>query len=147
MAADPHAPPLSGRRRTWAFSVVAIAFVMDLLDVTIVNVALPSIGQALGAGAAHSAWIVAGYALAFAVLLVLGGRLGDLLGHRRLFLWGVAAFTAASLACGLAPGAELRELRQHAPLVRDGEIFETHRANPANPSPSPAMLRRCNRAG
>lgn len=106
MAAEPHAPPLSGRRRTWAFSVVAIAFVMDLLDVTIVNVALPSIGQALGAGAAHSAWIVAGYALAFAVLLVLGGRLGDLLGHRRLFLWGVAAFTTASLACGLAPGAD-----------------------------------------
>jgi len=97
--------PLSGRRRTWAFAIVAIAFVMDLLDVTIVNVALPSIGQALHAGPAHVAWIVAGYALAFAVLLVVGGRLGDLFGHRTMFLWGVGSFTLASAACGLAGSA------------------------------------------
>lgn len=100
-------PPLTGRRRTWAFAVVAMAFVMDLLDVTIVNVALPSIGHALQAGPAHIAWIVAGYALAFAVLLVVGGRLGDLAGHRSMFLWGVASFTVASLVCGVAPTAEL----------------------------------------
>lgn len=100
------APPLTGRRRTLAFTVVAIAFVMDLLDVTIVNVALPAIGQALQASAAHAAWIVAGYALAFAVLLILGGRLGDLLGHRTMFLWGVGSFTLASLACGLAWSAD-----------------------------------------
>lgn len=105
-AGPPAAPPLSGRRRTWAFTVVAIAFVMDLLDMTIVNVALPSIGHALQAGAAQLAWMVAGYALAFAVLLVVGGRLGDLAGHRTMFLWGVASFTVASLACGLAPTAD-----------------------------------------
>ncbi|MFO1340481.1 MAG: MFS transporter [Burkholderiaceae bacterium] len=97
---------LTGRRRTWVFAIVAIAFVMDLLDVTIVNVALPSIGQALQASAAHMAWIVAGYALAFAVLLVIGGRLGDLYGHRSMFLWGVGSFTLASLACGLAGSAD-----------------------------------------
>lgn len=96
---------LTGRRRTWAFVIVAIAFVMDLLDVTIVNVALPAIGQALQAGTAQVAWIVAGYALSFAVLLVIGGRLGDLVGHRTMFLWGVASFTLASLACGLATSA------------------------------------------
>ena len=98
-------PQLTGRRRTWAFAVVAIAFVMDLLDVTIVNVALPSIGQALQAGATQVAWIVAGYALSFAVLLVIGGRLGDLHGHRTMFLCGVGSFTLASLACGLATSA------------------------------------------
>lgn len=96
---------LSPRRRTLAFVVVAIAFVMDLLDVTIVNVALPGIGQALQASGAQVAWIVAGYALAFAVLLVVGGRLGDLYGHRTMFVWGVASFTVASLACGLATTA------------------------------------------
>lgn len=103
VASDP--PPLTGRRRTWAFAVVVIAFVMDLLDVTIVNVALPAIGQALQAGAAQVAWLVAGYALSFAVLLVVGGRMGDLFGHRRMFLWGVASFTVASLGCGLATSA------------------------------------------
>lgn len=99
------APALAGRRRTWAFAVVAVAFVMDLLDVTIVNVALPAIGQSLHAGAAQVAWFVAGYALAFAALLVIGGRLGDLFGHRTMFLWGVGSFTLASLGCGLAGSA------------------------------------------
>lgn len=99
------AQALAGRHRTWAFVIVAIAFVMDLLDVTIVNVALPAIGQALRAGTAQVAWIVAGYALAFAVLLVVGGRMGDLFGHRTMFLWGVGSFTLASLACGLAGSA------------------------------------------
>lgn len=103
---SPVVPGPQGRRRTLAFAVVAVAFVMDLLDVTIVNVALPAIGQALQATAAQATWVVAGYALAFAVLLVVGGRLGDLLGHRRMFIWGVASFTAASLACGLANTAE-----------------------------------------
>lgn len=97
--------PMSPGRRSLAFAVVAIAFVMDLLDVTIVNVALPGIGQALQASGAQVAWIVAGYALSFAVLLVVGGRLGDLYGHRTMFVWGVASFTLASLACGLATSA------------------------------------------
>lgn len=112
-AAAAHTPP-TGRRRTWAFAVVAMAFVMDLLDVTIVNVALPAIGHALQAGPAQVAWIVAGYALAFAVLLVVGGRLGDLAGHRTMFLWGVASFTVASLVCGVAPTADLLVLARLA---------------------------------
>lgn len=92
----------SPRRRAWAFVVVTLAFVMDLLDVTIVNVALPAIQQGLRAGPSALQWSVAGYALSFAVLLVTGGRLGDSVGYRPMFLGGVAAFTLASLLCGLA---------------------------------------------
>lgn len=115
-ASTPATPlaPLGGRRRTWAFAVVAIAFVMDLLDVTIVNVVLPAIGQALQASAAQVAWLVAGYALSFAVLLVIGGRLGDLHGHRRMFLWGVGSFTLASAGCGLAGSADVLVLARLA---------------------------------
>lgn len=91
------------RRRTLALIAVALAFVIDLLDTTIVNVAVPSIGATLGADKAALEWIVAGYATAFAVLLIVGGRLGDSHGYRRMFLTGIAAFTATSVACGLAP--------------------------------------------
>lgn len=113
-AANNAPPALSGRRRTWAFAIVAMAFVMDLLDVTIVNVVLPAIGQALQASPAQVAWIVAGYALSFAVLLVIGGRLGDLHGHRSMFMWGVASFTLASMACGLAGSANVLVLARVA---------------------------------
>ncbi|HEY0373536.1 MAG TPA: MFS transporter, partial [Amnibacterium sp.] len=94
--------PLLGRRRTAAFAVVALAFVMDLLDGTIVNIAIPSIRADLGASYADVQWLSAGYALAFAVLLITGGRLGDIAGYKRLFLIGVAGFTVASLLSGLA---------------------------------------------
>ncbi|WP_333618554.1 MFS transporter [Dietzia sp.] len=76
---------------------------MSLLDVTIVNIALPSIRDAFDTGAAQLQWIISGYALAFGLLLVTGGRLGDALGRRRLMTIGVAGFTISSLACGLAP--------------------------------------------
>ena len=79
---------------------------MDLLDGTIVNVAAPSIRADLGASLSALQWIAGGYALTFAVGLVTGGRLGDIYGRRRLFLLGVAGFTAASLLCGLAPTSE-----------------------------------------
>jgi len=95
----------SHRRRTLALIAVALAFVIDLLDTTIVNVAIPSIGSTLHAPKAALEWIVAGYATAFAVLLIVGGRLGDSHGYRRMFLTGIAAFTATSVACGLAPDA------------------------------------------
>ena len=88
-----------------AFSMVLAAGFMTLLDVSIVNVALPSMELALGAGADTLQWIVAGYALAFGLTLVAAGRAGDLLGRRRLFLVGLTLFVAASLACGLAPSA------------------------------------------
>ncbi|MEU6824823.1 MFS transporter [Streptomyces atriruber] len=78
---------------------------LSSIDFFIVNVALPSIERDLHASPATLEMVVAGYAVAYAVLLVLGGRLGDTYGRRKLFLWGVAAFGLTSLACGLAPGA------------------------------------------
>ena len=75
---------------------------MIVLDVTIVGVALPSIREDLGFSETSLAWVVNAYLLTFGGFLLLGGRLGDLFGHRRLFLIGIALFTAASLACGLA---------------------------------------------
>ena len=99
------AASFSPRRRTLALIAVALAFVMDLLDTTIINVAIPSIGETLGADKAALEWIIAGYATAFAVLLIVGGRLGDSFGYRRMFLIGIVLFTITSMACGLAPDA------------------------------------------
>ena len=79
---------------------------MIVLDTTIVNVALPAIGEDLGFSQASLAWVVNAYLLTFGGFLLLGGRLGDLFGHRRLFLIGIAIFTIASLACGLANSQE-----------------------------------------
>ncbi|MFE5296933.1 MFS transporter [Streptomyces sp. NPDC056632] len=84
---------------------VLLGAALPLIDFFIVNVALPTIDHDLAAGPALLELVVAGYGLAYAVLLVLGGRLGDLFGRRRLFLVGMAAFGATSLACGLAPDA------------------------------------------
>ncbi|MET9545418.1 MFS transporter [Streptomyces sp. NPDC006627] len=84
---------------------VLLGAALSSIDFFIVNVALPGIERDLHASPATLEMIVAGYAVAYAVLLVLGGRLGDSYGRRRLFLWGVAAFGLTSLACGLAPGA------------------------------------------
>ncbi|MFR0352476.1 MFS transporter [Streptomyces sediminimaris] len=84
---------------------VLLAAALPLVDFFIVNVALPTIGRDLHASESVLELVVAGYGLAYAVLLVLGGRLGDLFGRRRFFLGGMAAFGLTSLACGLAPGA------------------------------------------
>jgi EmrB/QacA subfamily drug resistance transporter len=93
-------------RRWLALAVVLGAVAIDLIDTTIVNVAIPSIQEDLGASAAAIEWIVAGYTLAFAVLLITGGRFGDAFGRKRLFLVGVAGFTAASAIAGLAQTPE-----------------------------------------
>ena len=85
-------------------AVVLAAQFMALLDVFIVNVAVPTIGSELHASGAGLQLVVAGYSIAYAVLLITGARLGDRLGHRRVYLAGLALFTAASLACGLAQG-------------------------------------------
>ncbi len=77
---------------------------MALLDVTIVNVAMPTIGRSLHASGAELQLVVAGYTVSYAMMLITGARLGDLYGRRRMFLAGVAVFTLASLACGVAPG-------------------------------------------
>lgn len=79
---------------------------MDLLDTTIVNVALPTIQKELNASAAQLEWVVSGYVLAFAVLLITGGRLGDIFGRKRVFLIGVAGFTLASVACAAASSGQ-----------------------------------------
>lgn len=89
-------------RRWLGLAVLLLAAAIDLIDATIVNIALPTIRDDLGAGAAALEWIVAGYSLTFALGLITGGRLGDVFGRRRIFLIGVAGFTLASLAAGLA---------------------------------------------
>lgn len=94
--------PTPAPRRWWALSVLLVAGFMDLVDVTIVNVALPSIQRDLQAPYVDLEWVVSGYVLGFAALLITGGRLGDLVGRRRILLIGLAGFTAASLACGMA---------------------------------------------
>ncbi|MEZ0066921.1 EmrB/QacA subfamily drug resistance transporter [Streptacidiphilus sp. MAP12-20] len=95
------------RRRWLALAVVMTASFMDLVDATIVNIAIPSIQRDTGAGFSAIQWITAGYALAFAVGLITGGRLGDIYGRKRVFLIGTAGFTAASLLCGLAANPEM----------------------------------------
>ncbi|MEO5743515.1 MAG: MFS transporter, partial [Terracoccus sp.] len=90
-------------RRWKALAVCLVAGFMTLLDVSIVNVALPSIATSLGAGDASLQWIVSGYALTFGLLLVPAGRFGDARGRRSAFLLGLVLFVVASMACGLAP--------------------------------------------
>jgi len=90
------------RRRWLALYVLCLASLMIVLDVTIVGVALPSIRQDLGFSETSLAWVVNAYLLTYGGFLLLGGRLGDLFGHRRLFIAGITTFTVASLACGLA---------------------------------------------
>ncbi|MER8015576.1 MFS transporter [Streptomyces griseoluteus] len=90
------------RRRWIALAIVMTAAFMDLVDVTIVNIAIPSIQRDEGASFSQIQWITAGYALAFAAGLITGGRLGDIHGRRRLFLLGVGGFTLASALCGFA---------------------------------------------
>lgn len=113
MPESPTPSPTAGRDSRWpAFAVCLGAGFMTLLDVTIVNVALPSIETSLGAGQAELQWILAGYTLAFGLALVPAGRLGDVYGRRTLFLIGLAGFVLASAACGLVTsGAALAVVR------------------------------------
>jgi EmrB/QacA subfamily drug resistance transporter len=94
VASDPH--------RWRILAVVATAFFMTILDVSIVNVALPSIGKDLDFSQENLQWVITAYAIAFGGFLLLGGRAADLLGRRRVFFIGVVVFTAASLVCGLS---------------------------------------------
>jgi EmrB/QacA subfamily drug resistance transporter len=93
---------IDGRKRWLALYVLCLGSLMIVLDTTIVNVALPSIRADLGFTETSLAWVVNAYLLTFGGFLLLGGRLGDLFGQRRLFLIGISLFTLASLACGLA---------------------------------------------
>ncbi|MEU9132725.1 MFS transporter [Kitasatospora sp. NPDC048540] len=86
-----------------ALYVLCVSFFMICLDATVVNVAVPDIRASLGASLNDAVWVNSAYALCYAVPLILAGRLGDRYGPKRIFLIGLAGFTAASLACALAP--------------------------------------------
>jgi EmrB/QacA subfamily drug resistance transporter len=92
-------------RKWWTLGAVSLGLFMIMLDNTVVNVALPTIQRDLGARLSELEWIVSGYALTFAALLLTGGKLADLLGRRLVYVVGLAAFAGASLACALAPSA------------------------------------------
>ncbi|WP_122817009.1 MFS transporter [Nocardioides pantholopis] len=94
--------PTAGRHLGWALVLISVAQLMVVLDATIANIALPYIGNDLNIDDANLTWIVTGYALAFGGLLLLGGRLGDLYGRRRIFMIGLVTFAVASLLGGLA---------------------------------------------
>src|SRR5881392_1073182 len=96
-------PARAGDRSRWiALIVLCVGMLMIILDQTIVNVALPSIQADLGFSQSNLAWVVNAYLIAFGGLLLLAGRIGDLIGQRRIFLVGLAVFTGASLLCAVA---------------------------------------------
>ncbi len=94
-------------RKWWTLAAVSFALFMIMLDNTVVNVALPAIQRDLGISVSELEWVVTGYALSFAVLILTGGKLADMYGRRRVFLIGLAMFTLASFFCGLAGGANV----------------------------------------
>ncbi|MEO5576830.1 MAG: MFS transporter [Gaiellaceae bacterium] len=98
---------LDNRRRWLALYVLCLGDLLIVLDISIVNVALPSIREDLGFSEASLAWVINAYTLTFGGFMLLAGRLGDLFGHRRMFVLGVGFFTLASLACGLATSQEM----------------------------------------
>ena len=89
-------------RRWRALALICVAFFMTVLDVSIVNVALPSIGRSLHFSVTGLQWVITAYAITFGGFLLLGGRAADLLGRRRMFMSGLVLFSIASLVCGLA---------------------------------------------
>ena len=94
-------------RKWWTLAAVAFGLFMIMLDNTVVNVALPSIAADLQVGLSELEWIVTGYALTFASLMLTGGKLADLMGRRLIFIVGLAVFTLSSFVCGLASSGEL----------------------------------------
>ena len=101
-AHEPAPLQISERNRWIALYVLCVGVLMIVLDATVVNVALPSIQTDLGFSQSSLAWVVNAYLIAFGSLLLLAGRLGDLIGRRTVFMAGLVVFTGASLTCGLA---------------------------------------------
>src|SRR5215472_9113589 len=127
------AEPAAGYPRRWLAAIIMITgALMDMIDVTIVNVALPTIRRDLHASATQLEWVVSGYMLAFAAGLIIAGNLGDRLGRKRIFLFGVAFFGLASLCAGLsASGAELiaaRIVQGAAAAAMAPQVLATFRA-------------------
>ncbi|MGJ3265421.1 MAG: MFS transporter [Salinarimonas sp.] len=99
------APALPGGARAWVLAGTILASAMAFIDGTVVHVALPALQRDLDAGFTALQWVVNGYALTLGGLILVGGALGDRVGRRRVFVWGIAVFALASLACALAPSA------------------------------------------
>jgi EmrB/QacA subfamily drug resistance transporter len=106
VAADPSQPP-AYRWRWVVLAIVLIAEIMDLLDSTVITIAAPTVRDSLGGSTSTMQWWAAGYTLAFGVFMIVGGRLGDVFGRRRVFVVGITGFTLASAACALAPSPDL----------------------------------------
>ena len=129
-----HIPPEAVRRPPWpGLFILLLAGFVTIFDLFVVNVAIPSMQAELGASLSQIGFIVAGYELAFGVLLVTGGRLGDLHGRRRLFILGMAGFTVASLFCGIAPTVEIligaRVLQGLAAALLFPQVYASIRVN------------------
>lgn len=137
MSADSHlltTTVVHPERAPWlGLSVLLLAGFVTIFDLFVVNVAIPSMQVGLGASFAQIGFIVAGYELAFGVLLITGGRLGDLFGRRRLFIVGMAGFTVASVLCGLAPNADFligaRVLQGLAAALLFPQVYASIRVN------------------
>ncbi|MDP1804829.1 MAG: MFS transporter, partial [Acidimicrobiales bacterium] len=104
---EPQGVALDSAAGRWVVGVAVLGSGMAFLDSTVVNVALPEIGRDLGAPTGALQWILNGYLLTLASLILLGGSLGDRYGRRRIFVWGAGLFTAASVLCAAAPNVEL----------------------------------------
>jgi hypothetical protein len=116
-----------GRGEWLVLAVVGVAFFMTILDVAIVNVAIPSIQKNLNIAESTVQWVITAYAITFGGFLLLGGRLADLLGRRRTFVAGLILFTLASLTCGLASGAAVL-------IPRARRVLSTARSEPSSSS-------------
>ena len=121
-------------RRWAAFAILLIAGFMDILDGTIVFVALPSMAADLGASFETMEWVIAGYTLAFALTLITGGRLGDIYGRKRVFLVGVMGFVVASVVAGIQCQEAVKRLHgldtlRGAGFVFDGLAHESYRVS------------------
>src|SRR5919201_2570998 len=110
-------------RKWWTLMAVSVATFMLLLDITVVNTALPSIQEDLGASFTDLQWVVDAYALPLAALVLTGGSLADRLGRRRLFGAGLGVFSAASLLCALAPDPTFLNLARALQGVGGTEMF------------------------
>src|SRR6476660_9059909 len=104
-SSDDPEPVRSGLVTSWTLVAMSLGYGVVQLDVTIVNTALTSIGSSLGGGVSELQWVVSTYTIAFAAFILTAGALGDRIGAKRVFMAGFAIFTAASLACALAPTA------------------------------------------
>ena len=142
-------PPAEGSGDGTMLAILVMAQFMALLDATIVNVAIPSIQKNMHASGAGLQFIVAGYTVAYAMLLITGARLGSLVGHKRLFITGLITFTTASLLCGIAPttgvliaARVVQGIGAAAMVPQTLSIFRSASAVQAAPAPSVCMVRR-----